>query len=318
MNVKFPKLLKREVKPGCLREMPEAQRLCDLVVIIAVSDGEWQGVSDLLESLETYIDCDYQVVAVDDATTDGTHDRLLQAGIWTVRNPEKLTFYGLDLSLRRAFYQALRLFESSIYLKIDPDALIIGPGLYEAMQAKFAEDQSIGLIGTLHVDWNGQPRDLSECRDRMLLVKKTLGEPYGLAIRNGYEAGDGVQGGAYAISRACLREMDNRGWLRPSRKYNPPIVRGRQVPEDSLITMLAYAAGYRVADFGGPGQPFGIWDVGLPMSPEELVAQNRLVTHSIKYDDQDSIETRKYFKIMRDAFKKNGNVANGPGLINVD
>jgi hypothetical protein len=311
MNMKFPKLLKRGVKPGGTGEVPEARRLCDLVVITAVSEGEWPGVSDLLHSLETYLDCDYQVVAVDDATIDGTYERLLKAGLWTVRNPEKLTFYGLDLTLRRGYHEALRLFDCPIYLKIDPDALIIGPGLYEVMRAKFAEDQSIGLIGTLHVDWNGQPRDLSECRDRMLLVKKKLGEPYGLAMRNGYAAGDGVQGGAYAISRACLEAMGNQGWLRPSRKYDPPRERGRQVPEDSLITMLAYAAGYRAADFGGPGQPFGIWDVGLPMEPAELITQNRLVTHSIKYDDQDSIAARDFFRMKRDDYRKSGSLQTG-------
>lgn len=313
MNLRFPNFLKRNAKSGCVREAPEIRRRCDLVVIIAVSEGEWLGVTDLLHSLETYLDCNYQVVAVDDATTDGTYESLLKAGVWTLRNPEKLLLWGCDLTYRRGFHEALRLFDSPIFLKIDPDALIIGSGLYEAMRKTFAEDQSIGLIGTYHIDWNGESRDLSYWRDRMVRVRKELGEPIGLAIRNGYKIGDGVQGGAYAISRRCLEEIHNRGWLQPTKRYKPPIVRGRQVAEDSLITMLTYAVGYRVAEFGGPSQPFGLWDVGLPMAPEELVAQRRLVTHSVKYNDHVSIEARKYFKMKRETFKKIGTAANRPG-----
>ena len=293
--------LMRKPKHGYGSEVLKARRLCDLVVIFAVSEEEWLGVTDLLDSLTTYLDCNYEVVAVDDATTDGSYERLLHAGVWTVRNPEKLLLWGLDLTLRRGIYQALRLFDSPIFLKIDPDALIIGPGLYESMRNKFAEDERIGLIGTYHIDWNGELRDLSYWRDRMFRVKKELGEPFRLAIRNGYEIGDGVQGGAYAISRSCLEEINNRGWLQNTKRYKPLMVRGRQVGEDSLITMLTYAAGYRVAEFGGPGQPFGLWDVGLPMPPEELVAQGRLVTHAMKYSDPVSLEARSFFRARREA-----------------
>jgi hypothetical protein len=278
---------------------PAARRKCDMVIVFAASDGEWLGVEDLLDSCSTYLTCDYEVVVADDATEDDTLERLLKAGCWVVRNPERQYLWGLNLTLQRAFREAHRLFESPIYLKIDPDALIIGPGLEDALSSAFRANPEQGLLGTYHTDWNGEQRDLSYWRERMLRVSKDLGKPYRLAIQNGYQVGDGVQGGAYALSRACLDSITERGWFFGADGYRPSGVRGRHVAEDSLIAMLTYAAGYKVGEIGGPGQPFGIWDVGLPMSPEELVHQNRIVTHAMKYRDEVSLAARDFFRARR-------------------
>ena len=283
--------------------MPTARRRCDLTIIFAVADGEWLGAEDLLDSCKTYLTCDYEIVVADDATTDGTHERLLNAGCWVVRNPERQYLWGLDLTLRRAFREAHRMFESPIYLKIDPDALIIGTGLEEALSSAFRANPEQGLLGTYHTDWNGEQRDLSYWRECMLRVSKDLGKPYQLAIQNGYQVGDGVQGGAYALSRTCLDSITKRGWFLGSDGYHPSGVRGQHVAEDSLIAMLTYAAGYKVGEIGGPGQPFGLWDVGLPMSPEELLRQNRIVTHAMKYRDEASLVARDFFRERRTAFK---------------
>lgn len=289
--------------PPCI-EFPTAHRRCDLVIVSAASDGEWPGVQELLDSLATYLDCNYEVVVADDATTDGTYERLLDAGCWVVRNPQKLYLAGLDLTLRRAFLEAHRLFESPIYLKIDPDALVIGTGLLNALQTAFSAAPKTGLLGTYHLDWNGEPRDLSHWRDRMIRRRKDLGKPYDMAIHNGYQMGDGVQGGAYAVSHNCLDTIIRHGWFHGKYGYHPSIIKGQHVAEDSLIAMLTYAAGFKAQDIGGPGQPFGIWDVGLPMPPEELVKQNHLVTHSIKYYDEVSLAARAFFRARRTAHKK--------------
>jgi hypothetical protein len=285
---------------------PVARRRCDLVIVSAASDGEWLGVEDMLDSLATYLDCSYEVVIADDATTDGTYERLLDAGCWVVRNPEKLYLFGLDLTLRRAFSEASRLFDARVYLKIDPDALVIGRGLPDALLGAFSVDPRIGLLGTFRTDWNGEPRDLSHWADRMRRRTSDLGEPLVHALKNGYVLGEGVQGGAYALSRACLDSIVNRGWLHGGGQYRPGLVKGHQVAEDSLITMLTYAAGFRAVDIGGPGQPFGLWDIGLPMSPEELVQQNRLVTHAIKYREESAIAQRDFFRNRRNAFRQTG------------
>lgn len=293
-------------------EFPRARRNTDLVVVSAASDGEWLGVEDLLDSLATYLDCDYEVVIADDATTDGTYRRLLDAGCWVVRNPAKCHLAGLDLTLRRAFLEAHRLFESPIFLKIDPDALVIGTGLLSALHTEFSADPKTGLLGTYQIDWNGEPRDLSYWRARMIRRRKELGKPYDMAITNGYQIGDGVQGGAYAISYSCLDTIVREGWFNGKNGYRPSRTKGQQIAEDSLITMLTYAAGFRAQDIGGPGQPFGLWYPGLPMPPCELVSQNRLVTHAIKYRDPESLAARAYFRERRNRVKAQLNTRRAP------
>jgi hypothetical protein len=79
-------------------------------------------------------------------------------------------------------------------------------------------------------------------------------------------------------------------------------VKGQHVAEDSSTAMLTYAAGFKAQDIG-PDQPFGIWEVGLPMPPQELVKQSRLVTHANKYKDAASLEARDFFRARRDAYR---------------
>lgn len=137
------------------------------------------------------------VVVGDDASSDGTYERLLAAGCWVVRNPQRLHLAGNVLTLRRAFAEAQRLFDVPIVLKVDPDSLAIGPGLPAALRAAFAGDATIGLAGTYHVDWNGNARDLSHWA-RVIFHRRQDFEPVlASALANGYqEAGDGVQGEA--------------------------------------------------------------------------------------------------------------------------
>lgn len=281
--------------------VPLARRTCDLVFVFAVSDGEWPGVEDLLDSIDTYVDCDYQIVAVDDVSTDGTYEKLRERKVWTARNPTKCGLFGLDVTIRRGLYNAWRLFDAPIYVKIDPDALVIGTGLQKALTSAFATDPKVGIAGTYRVDWNGDLRDLSYWKQRFKKVGGDFGEPLQMGVRNGYGIGDGVQGGCYAIRGECLTRMGQLGFL--DRWKHPNVIKGRQVAEDSLITMLVYAAGFTGTDIGGPGQAFGLWDIGLPMPPEELVRQNRVVTHAIKYRDEASLDARSFFRARRTAFK---------------
>lgn len=279
--------------------MPPARRRCDLVFVMAVAEGEWLGVADLLDSLHTYLDCDWEMVVVDDATGDGTYEKLLDSRCWVVRNPEKLYLAGLDLTLRRGFREALRLFDCPIVVKIDPDALVIGHGLERALADAFAAHPRCGLLGTFRIDWNGEPRDLSYWRERMERRRRDLGKPLERALANGYVLGEGVQGGCYALRQSCLQRIEAAGWLEGADGYRPSRIKGQQIAEDSLMTMLVNAIGFIAQDFGGPGQPFAIMDIGLPMPPEDLVREKRLVTHAMKYSDTASLHARAVFRELR-------------------
>lgn len=281
--------------------MPIARRKCDLVFVMAAAEGEWVGIRDLLDSLETYIDCDYEVLVIDDATTDGTYEKLRDEKLWLMRNPRKLGYYGLDLTIRRAFTAALKRFNAPIFVKIDPDALVIGPGLHEALMKTFTAQPQVGIAGTYTVDWNGAQRDPSYWAEQMKRVQKDLGLPLEMALRRGYPIGNSVQGGCYAFSGTCLTNIAQMGcldgWSQPHRG------KGKYLAEDVIMTMLCFAAGYTAADIGGPNQPFGLWYPGMPTTPEELVAQGRIVTHAIKYTDEASLSARAFFRARREAYK---------------
>lgn len=286
--------------PSGDRSIPLARRRCDLVVLFAVANGEWPGVADLIDSLETYLDCDYQVLALDDVSTDGTYERLLDMGLWVARNPEKCGYYGLDLTIRRAFHNAVRLFDAPIYLKIDPDALVIGPGLLGALRDVFSGSVNTGIAGTFKVDWNGVRRTWGFWEDQMKRLANDLGEPLNQALRNGYELGSSVLGGCYAVSGPCLNRIAALGYL--DRWDNTHRQKGSFLAEDVCMTMLSYAAGYAAIDMGGPGQPFAIWHPGLPMGAGQLVEQRRIVAHAIKYHDDESKSVREYFRGRRQAY----------------
>ena len=47
--------------------------------------------------------------------------------------------------------------------------------------------------------------------------------------------------------------------------------------------LLTVAAGYRIADFGGPGDPTAMRWRGLPAHPHDLLSNQKLLTHSVRF-----------------------------------
>lgn len=273
------------------------RRRVEVVVLICVAEGEWLGVEDLLQSCELYLDADFDVVLVDDYTQDGTYEKLQDTGHWVLRNPEKRGLEGLDWTFRRGLKQVLEMYDTPLVLKIDPDALILGRGLIHAIRSAIAERPRAGIGGTYKFDWNGERRDFEFWAQRMTRMRSRLEPALSLAEANGYELGSGVQGGAFFLTRNCLEKLDEMGLLSG---FHPPYERRNRIAQDHLTTMLAYAAGFEAIDLGGPDQAFGLWDKGLPMPPEQLMAQGRLITHAMKYKDAESLAARSYFRALRE------------------
>lgn len=274
-----------------------------MVIVAAASDGEWQGFEDLFDSLETYLDCDYEVVIQDDASLDGLYHKLLKWGAWVSKNPYKMGYKGNDLTIRRAFYNAFTTIKSPLYLKMDPDSLLIGPGLDDALNKAFSGDHRIGILGNYLYDSLGEKRDFSFWQARMKQLQKELGIPLKKALDNGYAMGSGVMGGCYCLSHACVEAICRNRWL-DDWQYTS-YREDNALAEDHLMVMLAYAAGFNATDFGGADQPMAIKWQGLPMSPDQLVMQNKLVVHSIKYDGDEALAQRRFFLDQRMTYRQN-------------
>jgi hypothetical protein len=82
---------------------------------------------------------------------------------------------------------------------------------------------------------------------------------------------------AILYRHGALAEMNRRGWL------DLPELGDSYAGEDHLFGLLTVAAGYRTADFGGPGDPLATRWRGLPAAPADLLAAGKLVTHSVRF-----------------------------------
>ena len=114
------------------------------------------------------------------------------------------------------------------------------------------------------------------------------------ADANGYEPGEHPLGGAYIHSGAAVRAMHRNGWL------DLPLLAHSGMGEDHLFSLLTVAAGFRIADFGGPDDPLAVRWRGLPAHPSQLLADGKLVTHSVRsWEDLDEAAIRRLFAAAR-------------------
>lgn len=280
--------------------MPPAPRLA-VVIPAALRDD----AADTAASVLAYGGDHTSVVVVDD--TGGALAHLAGERVH-VRPalPGKPGVGGaLWAKLADAYGWALDTLEPDIVMKLDADALMIGPGLAEAAGARFAADPALGMLGSYAVGPDGGRRDWSPAavairaeagwrglrspRHRRL-VRALLRE----ARAHGYVDGEHVLGAACLMSAPALRAVRARGWLEPA------LFQECRLVEDWIFPLEVVAAGFRVADFGGPGDPLGVRWRGLPGTPESLRAEGRLVVHSVRdHGDAREADIRAAFARMR-------------------
>jgi hypothetical protein len=213
---------------------------------------------------------------------------------------------GLWVKLAAGYRRALELCAFDVLLRIDADALVIGPGVEAAARERFRADPQLGMLGSYRIGPDGGVRDFAPAaailrhesglrgrlRDRRL--RALLRELRAAAEANGYRAGEHPLGGAYLHSGAAVRALAANGWL-----DLPPLARSG-LSEDHLFALLTVGAGFRIADFGGPEDPLAVRWRGLPAHPSQLLAAGKLVTHSVRsFGDLDEGTIRRLFAAAR-------------------
>jgi hypothetical protein len=98
------------------------------------------------------------------------------------------------------------------------------------------------------------------------------------AEARGWPPGSIVQGGCLVMTRAYCAALAAESAL----AYRPRL--RTIVSEDLLLTVVAYALGFRAASLGGPAGPLAIANKHLPLPTDELFdpASRWLVAHSTK------------------------------------
>lgn len=214
---------------------------------------------------------------------------------------------GLFLKLAAGYRYALRRFDFDVLLRMDADALVIGPRPEEDALEAFASRPAVGLLGSFRVRTDGALRDMAPVARllrheagllgvRRPLRWRTLRRWLREARANGYGDGDHVLGSAYFHRRECVVDIARRGWLEPA-----PLATST-LTDDHLMSLLTVAAGWGIDDFGGPEDILALRWRGLPMHPDELVRREKKITHSVReWGEMDEREIRARFAAARRA-----------------
>lgn len=297
--------------PGGLRATsvgaPTERRRVRAVVWIPAGPGALDGVLAAWESAAASSPGEVALLVTDDWSHDAhaaaIHARVPDAIVVRTRVPSggpPRLWPVTALALRAA----LAHFDFELFVKFDTDALAVGPGWVDGIAAAIAAAQEAAPI---HADEDaGTPAAALPSATPVGIAGSFIERPDGEqetdrpyhrgvlggelphdaqlaawvagAERGGWPAGSIVQGGCLVVTRALAEAIGANGAL----DYRPRL--RTIVSEDLLITVLAYALGFRAASLGGPLGPLAIANKHLPLPLDELVdpASRWLVTHSTK------------------------------------
>jgi hypothetical protein len=280
-------------------------------VVLPVGPKDAEAALDTLASALYYLDESRIIVVVDDS---GRHAefaarvRELSPEIVVLPAPPRAPggFGGLWVKIASGYQWLLEHYHPDVVLRLDADALIIGAGLEDCATREFAENPEVGLLGSYRTDPNGRVRDWSWAARRLNIETGIRGLRHPrrwrrlrlfttLAGQHGYVDGEHVLGGGYIHSFEAAYAIYLKGWFRQ------PCFGTSKLGEDHLMGLLAVAAGYRIADFARPEDPMAVKWRGLPSHPDELLANKKLVTHSVRsWGSLDEAQIRAIFRAARD------------------
>ena len=262
---------------------------------------------DLLDALRAYEPGARDVVLVDDATGG---PRRWPDGVTVLPNPRAgrgiPTLGGTTVATLTALRHAHAHHPGDWVLRLDSDALVVGP-VQDAVEAAWQPGD--GVLGSCHRTPHGTARDVSDIRHevarharavwatrtparRPLYVRPAEPHVRGVlrqALDAGYDPGEHCIAAGCAISAALVRATADRGWLDEPRRWLHA-----KLGDDMVLGAMARACGLRLRDLHAV---FGVQHVGLPGTPEELLARGHAVVHAVKGDGQ--AEARATFRAAR-------------------
>lgn len=226
---------------------------------------------------------------------------------------------------------ALAHVEFDYLVKFDTDALAVGPGWVEGVDAAIraaqqrapvvapeedagspaaalAAEVPVGIGGAFLERPDGEHETDRPYHRRVLDGERPhdrqLADWVDAALAAGWPSGSIVQGGCLVMTRALCEAVAASGAL----AYRPRL--RTIVSEDLLLTVLAYALGFRAASLGGPAGPLAIANKHLPLPTAELLdpASRWLVAHSTKVgiDGEPEAELRRLARAARGGWSRPG------------
>jgi len=205
-------------------------------------------VIDSLNSFLDYSRCSYKIILADDSQKGaGRHVQNFLKDVDVIETGAVTGSHYRTLCM--AYRHALKHYRFGMLLRINADALIIGPDPEAEAGMLFGMHPEIGMAGQYPCDYQAPPGEMSWPREQLMYYismrhpwHKTAGRIclwllYRLAMARGYSTGKNVYGGAYFLSYACLRKLNRRGLL-PLKPLGT-----LDLKEDQLFSLLVRAIG---------------------------------------------------------------------------
>ena len=277
-------------------------------VVVVMPVGPDDDAVDTIASAQHYLGPSRAILVVDDTGDPSRGAAIDQLGdevhvIHSSGDPGKTG--GLFLKIGAAYRYALERFNFDVLLRLDADALIIGPRPEEDALTKFAAEPELGLLGSFRVRSDGVTRSMASAAKLLRHEAGWLGirnPPRRRTLRNwliearthGYADGEHALAAAYFHRRECVDDIARRGW------FDRAPLNSSKLGDDHLISLLTVAAGWRLGDFGGPDDILALRWRGLPIHPEELLLRQKKITHSVRaWGDMDERAIRAKFAAAR-------------------
>jgi len=268
---------------------------------ILVPAAERDNIQDTVDSIK-YYEPNALVVLIQDYVTQKkiSGDCIVLPKL----NWPKGSYGGLFQKELYAFNFILKNFDCEIVLRLDADAVFIRPDVFTKVQAIFDQNRNVGMAGavsTIH----GHPRNYDWAEELFrkrggrqtffkLRMRQTLAEREKKAFSHGYVRGFNTLGAATFLRTEMLRVWSEFGWL------DDELLSGAPIPDDFLLSLHTYAAGYEIADIGGINGLLGVAAVGLPLPPNEIIERKKYIAHSVRsYESLTESEIRNYFRLHR-------------------
>ncbi len=304
---------------------PSTSSCVAIAVAVGPADLEIDRLRDLADSLAHHDAGPATLVLIDDAPEPRHLDTLLPlpasmnaVSLHHPRHGTKVTFTkgkGICSAILLALQWTQKNLRPRFVLKLDTDSLVISP-FRDRLGSLFDANPSFGMVGAYTHTPNGSKRDWSHhepsIRDlsghfnwrkpiaslqrNQDPTRRYIAAMLHAARTNGYHAGEHCMGGGYALSTDLIDRMARAGYL-----DDPSLWMKIDLPEDVMIGIHVRAVGLNFANNVNEGDVFGVRYLGLPDSPENLLAKRYAVIHAVKNDERfDEATVRAFFKADRE------------------
>jgi hypothetical protein len=279
-------------------------------IAVIVPAGPRDDVLDTLASVVHYTDRSRVIVVIDDTAgarggLSGIRD--LSPDIAVLPPPPRAPggLGGLWVKIASGYRWLLERYEPQTILRLDADALLIGQGLESCAEAAFRDRPAVGLLGSYRTDPAGEQRDWSWAASRLGVEtglrgwrhparRSQLRQFLTAARAHGYQDGENVLGGAYLHSYQAAQHIQASGW------FDRPELATSRLGEDHIMSLITRAAGFGLAELGGPQGPLAVKWKGLSAHPADLLASRKLVVHSVRsWPGLSEAEIRRTFQQAR-------------------